>query len=266
MIASQQQVVAILEDNAERQQAMRSAIANALPDATCIFFKSAHAIIEWLKTNLDSVSLMSLDHDLEFLPGSEGLLIDPGDGRDVAQSLAPRKPCCTVIVHTSNSMAASSMMFTLQDAGWQVERVLPRSDLAWIDWGWKATVLPLVAGNPSHLTIDEVLSRYANGQRLFCGIDIDGGQQSFHGAMLDDANFGESFIFADFSGASLKRASFRRANVKTCDFRNADLREADFSEAALCSTQFAGATMTNAKFQGAYCHSYTLGADEQPDW
>ena len=149
-VGNQPDDIAILEDSAERQQAMQAALADALPDATCVFFDSAHAIIKWLKTNLGSVSLISLDHDLDFLTGPEGKLIDPGDGRDVARTLAAQKPCCPVIVHTSNSVAASSMMFTLQDAGWQAERVLPEADLTWVEDRWKPTVLRLLTkGSPA---------------------------------------------------------------------------------------------------------------------
>lgn len=128
--------IAILEDNEPRTQAMRTAIADALPGTDMVFFNSANAIIEWLGWNLGSLSLISLDHDLDFLPGPDGRLIDPGDGRDVARFLATQKPCCPVIVHTSNSMAASSMMFALQDAGWNAKRVLPDSDLGWVKSRW----------------------------------------------------------------------------------------------------------------------------------
>lgn len=144
--------IAILEDNELRVQAMRAGMADSLPDTPFVFFNSAHAIIEWLEGNLELVSLISLDHDLEFLLGPDGQLIDPGDGRDVARFLATQKPCCRLIVHTSNAMAGSSMMLTLQDAGWQVERVLPEGDLAWVSQRWMPAVLRLLGEEGSSRT------------------------------------------------------------------------------------------------------------------
>jgi hypothetical protein len=133
--------IAVLEDNLDRQNAMKAAVAHALPQATCIFFNSAHAMIDWLSDRLDRASMsppsiISLDHDLDFLPGSDGRQIDPGDGRDVARFLATRQPCCPVTVHTSNSLGASSMMGNLQDSDWQVTRVYPESDVGWVKSHW----------------------------------------------------------------------------------------------------------------------------------
>jgi uncharacterized protein YjbI with pentapeptide repeats len=115
------------------------------------------------------------------------------------------------------------------------------------------------------VTIDEILRRYAEGQRDFRGLEIEGGTQTFDGQVLDDADFSGAFIVASFRGASLRRAKLR-ANIKTCDFRDADLRDADFSEARLESTLFLGANMTGAIFDGAGLYSYTMEKGEKPDW
>ena len=105
-------------------------------DSNCHFFDSARHLIEWLEAHLTEVDLMSLDHDLHMLSGTDGRLVDPGDGRDVAAWLAVRKPTCPVIVHTSNGPAASAMRFTLESAGWHVSRVIPDADLAWVEAEW----------------------------------------------------------------------------------------------------------------------------------
>jgi hypothetical protein len=52
--------IAILEDNEQREWAMREALSDAAPDARCFFFNTAPKMIEWLATNLRAVSLMSL--------------------------------------------------------------------------------------------------------------------------------------------------------------------------------------------------------------
>ncbi len=133
-------IIAILEDSMPRTEAMRAAVSHILPDATCVFFDSAAAIIAWMQEHSESMLLVSLDHDLEFLTGPEGQLLDPGDGRDVAAFMAGLRPCCPVIVHTSNSMAATSMMFTLEEANWQVERVFPDGGLEWVRRQWVTAV------------------------------------------------------------------------------------------------------------------------------
>jgi hypothetical protein len=93
-------------------------------------------------------------------------------------------------------------------------------------------------------TPNEILRRYQDGERDFRGLDIgrdsqgqvvsDSDGRSFRGAVLDDADFTDCFIFADFTGASLRNCKFR-ANVKTCSFDLADLRGADFTDAAIDS-------------------------------
>jgi hypothetical protein len=88
--------------------------------------------------------LISLDHDLESLPGPDGQSLDPGDGRDVVRFLATQQPFCHVIVHTSNSPAGSSMVCSLQDAGWQATRVYPQHDLEWVQSDWVDTALRLI--------------------------------------------------------------------------------------------------------------------------
>ena len=141
--------IAILEDNLDRQQMMKSALDEVLPQAVYFFFDSAHTMIEQTREWLDAPplrppDLISLDHDLELLLGPDGRQIDPGDGRMVAEFLASREPFCPIIVHTSNSAGASSMACRLEEAGWQVTRVYPESDLGWVKSNWITSASRLV--------------------------------------------------------------------------------------------------------------------------
>jgi hypothetical protein len=141
--------IAILEDNRAREQAMKTAVDTALPDAVCFFFDSAHAMIEWLRDWLgfsaaSPPAMISLDHDLDFLPGPDGQRVDPGDGRDVVKFLAMRKPFCPVIVHTSNGLGAASMVCNLEEAGWKVTRVQPENDVGWVKLHWAVCAVRLV--------------------------------------------------------------------------------------------------------------------------
>ena len=69
---------------------------------------------------------------------------DPGDGRDVAEFLAGQTPCCPVLIHSTNGPAADSMYFTLDDAGWTVDKIAPFGE-DWIEAYWRPTVVPLLS-------------------------------------------------------------------------------------------------------------------------
>ncbi|MEM9411001.1 MAG: cyclic-phosphate processing receiver domain-containing protein [Planctomycetota bacterium] len=80
--------------------------------------------------------LICLDHDL--FPENEADP-DPGDGRDVAEYLATQAPNCHVVIHSSNAVAADSMFFTLEDAGWSVEKIAPLGR-RWVEDYWWPTI------------------------------------------------------------------------------------------------------------------------------
>ncbi len=125
-------VIAILEDDDRRAEVMRKAIATRFPTLECVIFDNAPAMIEWLKSSLDTVHIISLDHDLESSSGA----FDAGTGRDVADFLATQLPCCPVIIHTSNNIGGAGMKYALEDAGWVNDSVLPLNDLEWIESDW----------------------------------------------------------------------------------------------------------------------------------
>jgi uncharacterized protein YjbI with pentapeptide repeats len=115
------------------------------------------------------------------------------------------------------------------------------------------------------LTTD-VAQMYADGQRDFTHTDIRDPKDArpLRESSLNDADFTDSFIVADFSRCSLKQARFVRANIKTCRFEVADLRGADFSCAALDGATFAGAHLTGATFTGATEQGHIYAAGEFP--
>ena len=130
--------IAILDDEIERLDAMLAVLSRRLPDFSVVTFRTAPEIIEWLGTNLSSVALLSLDHDLIVeLPGAP----DMGTGRDVADFLAERPPVCHVIIHTTNSPAGTGMEMVLGDAGWSNSRVHPYGDLDWVTAWWIREVI-----------------------------------------------------------------------------------------------------------------------------
>ncbi|MEZ6069320.1 MAG: cyclic-phosphate processing receiver domain-containing protein [Pirellulales bacterium] len=130
--------VLILEDNAERRSAMEDRLKDRFPFCEIEFFTDAPTMIQRVESApLDDVALISLDHDLEMLPGADvGALVDPGTGVDVAEGLSRRKPVCLVIVHTTNTIGGDSMQEKLDATGWTTLRVTPYGDLDWIDEMW----------------------------------------------------------------------------------------------------------------------------------
>lgn len=114
----------------------------------------------------------------------------------------------------------------------------------------------------------EIRRRYGSGERDFRNLEIhDGGDAaSLRGALLEGADFGGSFILADFTNASLRGCKFVDTNVKTCAFDAADLRYCDFSRAAIDSATFGRARLDESCFAGATAFGYTLKPAERPDW
>lgn len=130
--------IVILDDEIDRLEAMMAVLSERLPEYDLVTFKNAPDIVAWLKSNISSAAIISLDHDL--FPQSEEEP-DPGTGRDVADFLATQSPVCHVIIHTTNSGAAAGMELVLNDQGWSNSRVVPFNDLEWVKAWWIREVL-----------------------------------------------------------------------------------------------------------------------------
>ena len=140
-------IIAILEDNKERQTAMLSCLADRFFQYETRFFDDASEMIAFLDNNLCDTIVLSLDHDLELKPGGEGRWLDPGTGRDLADYLVHHSPSCPVIIHTSNGDAAQGMEMVLREAGWQTQRVLPMEDNDWIPGPWFRSIRRAIVGS-----------------------------------------------------------------------------------------------------------------------
>lgn len=128
--------IAILEDNAERREAMERLLAMHFPGHSRQYFTSSSAMVDWLRVNLSGVIFISLDHDLALLPGENGRMVDCGTGREVADFLATQPARCPVVIHSTNQPAAAGMEMVLADSGWSVEKISPYGDLEWIEETW----------------------------------------------------------------------------------------------------------------------------------
>jgi hypothetical protein len=141
-------LIAILEDDPDRTEAMKAALQRQLPDAEAIFFDNAPDMLSWLPGNLARVCVLSLDHDLGPNRRRNGEIFDPGIGRDVVALLERTAPTCQVLIHSSNGPAADGMLYALQFAGWPTERVYPFGDLTWVDADWINRIVTCMTGGP----------------------------------------------------------------------------------------------------------------------
>ncbi len=109
---------------------------------------------------------------------------------------------------------------------------------------------------------DELLQRYAKGERSFPNTDLC--DADLAGVTLDGANFEPLSWFhsADFTGASLRGTGFGRCNLKCATFKGADLTDAVFDEAAIESIDLNDARLLRASFLGATFYGITLGPSD----
>ena len=119
--------------------------------------------------------------------------------------------------------------------------------------------------------VEEILKRYADGEREFLYVDLSGGDLSsvdfderslrgviynkkvkFSNANLSNANVSSANLrnaFMQF--VNLNNANLNNANLERTLLEGANLKGANLKGANLCSTNLAGADLTNADLSGA---------------
>ena len=122
----------VLDDNLRRLEWFRAAVAKH-SHGRITTWTNAPQMLNDLEALLPEAELISLDHDLYRQRPADP---DPGSGRDVANFLARREPCCPVIVHSTNSDAAWGMYNALSGAGWQTELVHHLDQAEWVETLW----------------------------------------------------------------------------------------------------------------------------------
>jgi ADP-ribosylglycohydrolase len=146
--------ILILEDNDERLAGFQKAIAALGDGFEMKAWRDAPSMCAECEAFFPSAALISLDHDLNPMPGAAG---DPGTGLEVAEFLAECRPVCPVIIHSTNADRAHSMQNELRFADWIVERVGPIGT-DWIETIWlrKAREFLAAHGNtwPARLPTD----------------------------------------------------------------------------------------------------------------
>lgn len=122
----------MLEDDLDRIRRFRAVVAHQHPGAVLTIARTAPTFISEYRSLRQTPELICLDHDL-FTDSPDDP--DPGDGRDVSAFLITQPPTCPVLIHSTNTFAADSMMYSMREAGWIVTRISPIGD-DWIESYW----------------------------------------------------------------------------------------------------------------------------------
>jgi hypothetical protein len=129
----------MLEDNSERVERFTTVLRVLDPAMPLRVWGDAHRMMREAGPLLPAAVLISLDHDLEPMPGAS----DPGDGYMVAKWLTAQGVVRPVIVHSSNGERSSWMAGEFDLAGWQHWRVAPLGD-DWVESDWRRVVRRLL--------------------------------------------------------------------------------------------------------------------------
>jgi ADP-ribosylglycohydrolase len=159
--------ILILEDNDERIAAFQKAVA-ALGDGFDLkVWRDAPSMRAECEAYFPTAALISLDHDLNPLPGAT---VDPGTGVDVARFLGDCIPVCPVLIHSSNTDRVYSMHNELRFAGWMVDRVGPLG-ADWIETSWLRRARELLAQHSNTWSANLPSDHMARVERMRLSLD-----------------------------------------------------------------------------------------------
>lgn len=159
--------ILILEDNDERIAAFQKAVA-ALGDGFDLrFWRDAPSMMAGCEACFPTAALISLDHDLNPMPGATE---DPGTGVDVARFLGDFMPVCPVIIHSSNTDHVYSMLNELRFASWIVDRLDPIG-ADWIETTWLRCVRRCLGEHPNTWRADLPADHGVRVERMKLSLD-----------------------------------------------------------------------------------------------
>ncbi len=159
--------ILLLEDNDERIAAFQQAVAALGADFELKVWRDAPSMIAECEPFFPTTVLISLDHDLNPMPGAT---VDPGTGVDVARFLGDVMPVCPVLIHSSNTDRVYSMHNELRFAGWMVDRVGPIGT-NWIETSWLRTAKRLLHENTNTWKTNLPLDHAARVERMRLSLD-----------------------------------------------------------------------------------------------
>lgn len=116
-------------------------------------------------------------------------------------------------------------------------------------------------GKSIKMTADELLQRYAAGQRDFQGVNLSGEILSWAdltGANLSEANL--SGVILNWS--NLSHVKLRGANLSDCDLNWTNLEQADLQGANLRGAEVSAANLKGADWRGAIMPDGTVWPEQ----
>ena len=159
--------ILILEDNDERIAAFQKSVAALGREFELKVWRDAPSMIAGAEEFFPTAVLISLDHDLNPMPG---VTTDPGTGLDVARFLGDHMPVCPVLIHSSNTDRVYSMHNELRFAGWIVDRVGPLGT-DWIETSWLRRADELLAEHPNTWSANLPTDHTARVERMRRSLD-----------------------------------------------------------------------------------------------
>ncbi|MGH7192115.1 MAG: hypothetical protein ACREJM_01120 [Candidatus Saccharimonadales bacterium] len=126
---------------------MRTFAESKLAGYQIVTRTSLAAVAHWLKKNLDSTALISLDDDMGDSRLELGELVRPGTMVEVAREVARYRRCCPVVLNTSGPQC-KRLSAILQSAGWDTHWTKPTGG-HWLKQDWlRAVKRQLPHGRP----------------------------------------------------------------------------------------------------------------------
>ena len=116
--------------------------------------------------------------------------------------------------------------------------------------------------------VEEILKRYADGEREFLYVDLSGGD-------LSSVDFGErslrgviynkkiKFSNANLSNAFMHKVNLQGANLERANLFRANLLQANLSQANLRETNLIGADLSGADLRGADLRGAKVGSADR---
>jgi ADP-ribosylglycohydrolase len=161
------QTILVLEDNDERVSAFQKTVAAMSEGIELKVWRDAPSMIAEAEEFFPTAVLISLDHDLNPMPGAT---VDPGTGMDVARFLGDFMPACPVLIHSSNTDRVYSMHNELRFAGWMVDRVGPLG-AEWIETSWVRHARELLVQHPNTWRANLPSDHSARVERMRLSLD-----------------------------------------------------------------------------------------------
>src|ERR1044072_5534382 len=159
--------ILILEDNDERIAAFQKTVASLGDGFELKVWRDAPSMIAECEQFFPSTAFISLDHDLNPMPGAT---VDPGTGVDVARFLGDFMPVCPVLIHSSNTDRVYSMHNELRFAGWAVDRVGPLG-ADWVRTSWLPRVRSILAEHPNTWRVELPPDHSERVERMLLSLD-----------------------------------------------------------------------------------------------